>query len=83
MLIIKTRVPQVATRERIDHEAWGAIRESGGRQTDMTLEHTGVCLRKIENPHRNGGTAGAGVVNVSHMVSESMVACTQEYSAFL
>ena len=56
MLIVKTRVPQVATRERINHEAWSAIREGGGRQTDMALEHTGVCLRKIRNPHTNGGS---------------------------
>lgn len=68
MLIIKTRIPQVATRERIDHETWSAIRERGGRQTDMALKHTGVSLRKNKDPHRNGGTAEAGVVNVSHTV---------------
>lgn len=78
MLIIKTRVPQVATREGINHEAWGAIGEGGGRQPDMTLEHTGVCLGKVKYPDRNGGTAEAGVVNVSHMVPDSMGACSQE-----
>ena len=46
MLVIKTRVPQVATCERIDQESWGAIREGSGRQTDMALEYAGVCLQK-------------------------------------
>lgn len=59
VLVIETRVPQVATRERIDHEAWGAIREGSGGQTDVALEYAGVCLqqnRKVTQERRQRGS---------------------------